>query len=440
MTVVTQEMPLMALPNELLESISMRVPPDDLESYGCTNRQIRSVAAPFVQEHRELKRKYKKISLNRVDALHMVHEMTVRPWIRLYPQHLELKVTAQRMTPDIRKSMAKFTRECRLVSMGSSWDLKHLLLSSGLVSEGNFGVESWLEEFERQNEDFLFAFLLTILPNLERLDIRLDRTRLEQVKEAIRVIKRTPEDRFRLKPLSKLIDARVLEREGSNECDLEIFPLIASLPGIQILHGRNLVGMYIDCYRDGWMTYPGASLTITHMSLETCGMSPEGLEVLCKQIKGLQSFKYIAHRSGWGLHRISDFLKNAQSSLEELVLSTGSGRPQFIGSLRPFTALKRLTVDTDMLIQRERMQRAVDVLPASIETVTLTGNSLTPPLEAQFLADLYRPAFYYPNLRRLCVDDSWGIRDIGKDKLQFQKEFHQQHTSHASQSLMLRYR
>ena len=54
-----------------------------------------------------------------------------------------------------------------------------------------------------------------------------------------------------------------------------------------------------------------------------------------------------------------------------------------------------------------KMQRAVDVLPASAEYVTLTGNTLNREFEQQFLMDLYRPSFYYPRLRRLSVDDSW---------------------------------
>ena len=144
----------------------------------------------------------------------------------------------------------------------------------------------------------------------------------------------------------------------------------------------------------------------------------------------------MAHRAGWGLHRIADLLKNARETLEELVLSTGSGQSRFIGTLRGFTALRNLTVDSGMLIQRGKMSRAVDILPASIETATLAGNSLTRPYEEQFLADLYRPSFSYPNLRKLRVDDSWGLRDIGKDRLKFQKEFHKQ----TSPSWMIRYR
>lgn len=426
-----------ALPNELIYQIAQRVQPDDLDSFGHTSHRIKNVAAPFVKEHRQLKAQYSKISLGHVGAAKLVYEMCARPWLRLYPRSLELRANRQWRTLENPGTRAK-AKEVEAItvtrSLAEEEDIRDVLRRTRLIPAHE--VDKWLEEIERGDEDYLFALMLACLPNLERLIIRLDHTRLEQVKEMVRTIKRQPESSQHPRALSRLKDARVLEREGSNTCDLELFPLIASLPGIEFLHGRNLVGMYRECYRDGWLTYPGASPTITHITLETCGMSVEGLEKLCDSITGLRSFKYVAHRAGWGLHRISDLLKTAHTTLEELVLSTGSGESRFIGHLRKFTALKHVEVDSGMFMQRGKMQRAVDVLPASIETATLSGNTLTPALEEHFLADLYRPSFYYPKLRRLSVDDSWGKRDIGKDRLKFQKEFHKQ----SSASWTLRYR
>ena len=425
-----------ALPNEIVYQISQRVQPDDLESYGRTNRRIKIVAAPFVQEHRQLKALLTKISLSHAAAAEMIYEMCARPWIRLYPRSLELKANSSwrnLQDPRGQDRVAQVEGVVNARSLVTEEDITDLLRMTGLIQEHE--MDKWLEEIERGNEDYLFAIMLALLPNLERLTVRLDHNKLEQVKEIVRMIKQQPALTEPPRALSKLKDARVLEREGANTCDLELFPLLASLPGVQILHGRNLVGMYRECYRDGWLSYPGASPTITHISLETCGMSVEGLEKVCERIKGLRSFKYVAHRSGWGLHRISDLLKNAQSTLEELEVSTGSGESRFIGPLRKFTALKNLTVDSEMLIKQGKMQRAVDILPSSIETATLTGNSLSPPREEQFLGELYRPSFCYPKLRRLSVDDSWGKRDIGRDRLKFQKEYHQQ-----SSPLWMRYR
>ncbi len=426
-----------SLPNEIIYQISSRVQPADLENYGRTSHRIQNIAAPFVQEHRQLKEKYTKISLNHIGAAKLFYEICARPWVALYPRYLEVKSNKEWRTFENSRNRVRAAQVEEAMLKRSTTDVEDIwctIRRTGLIPDSDTGA--WIHELDRGDEDYLFAIMLACLPNLERVIVRLDRIMLEQVKEMVRTIKRQPSNPYHPKALSKLRDTRVIEREGSNTCDLELFPLLASLPGIQILHGRNLVGMYRECYRDGWLTYPGASSTITHISLETCGMSVEGLEKLCESIKTLRSFKYVAHRAGWGLHRIGDLLKNARGTLEELVLSTGSGGCRFIGTLRAFTSLRYLTVDSGMLIQRGKMSRAVDILPASIETATLAGNSLTRPYEEQFLADLYRPSFSFPNLRNLRVDDSWGLRDIGKDRLKFQQEFHKQ----ASPSWMIRYR
>ena len=428
-----------ALPNEIIYQISLRVQPADLENYGRSSRRLREIASPFVREHRQLKSEYTEVSLNHVDAAKMLYEICQRPWIALYPESVELR--GHRSWRNFegaskRERAASIADVMRRRDLVEEADLIEILRRTRLIPAHE--MDQWLGQINMGDEDYLFALMLACLPNIRRLTIRLDHTKLEQVKEMIRSIKRQPPDAHGNRALSQLKKIYVLEKDTSDNgtCDLEMFPLLASLPGITFMHGRNLVGMYRECYRDGWLNYPGASPTIEHIFLETCGMSVEGLEKLCNSIKALRSFKYISHRAGWGLHRISDLLKNARGTLEELTISTGAGQGRFIGTLRAFTALKHVRVDTDMLLNRGKMSRAVDILPASIETATIAGNSLTRPHEEQFLSDLYRPSFSYPNLRKLQVEDSWGHRDIGKDRLKFQREFHKQ----ASSSWMLRYK
>lgn len=429
-------MSLATLPSELIFQISQSIQPDDIESYGRLSHRIKDIAAPFVREHRQLRAQYTQISLGHVAAAKLFYDMCTRPWIRLYPRKLELKANKEWRTFENarRRDMGDIEEITLKRTATRDEDMRRLLQMTGLIPEDD--ASHWLEEVERGDEDYLFALMLACLPNVQRLIIRLDQVKLHQLKDMVRKIKRSTTTTSQTRIVQRMTDVRVLEREGSNDCDLELFPLLASLPGVHSLRGRNLVGMYRDCYLDGWMSYPGASPSISHIHLETCGMSVEGLEMLCKGITGLRSFHYVAHRGGWGLIRVSDVLKNAHLTLEELELSTGSGESHFIGSLRKFTALKHLTVDSGMLLSRGKMQRAVDILPPSIETATLAGNGLTSQLEEQFLADLYRPSYHFPKLKRLLVDDSWGKRDIGKDRLKFQKEFHKQ----SSPAWMLRYR
>ncbi|KAL9103144.1 MAG: hypothetical protein Q9163_001788 [Psora crenata] len=428
-------MSLTVLPSEILfqiaETIS-RSTPSDIECLGRTSRRLRGVAAPLIIEHRKLLSEYSKLRVNNAGAANTLFEISKRPWVAFYPQNLEVSANSKWRTLERPRNV----RERAVIEdiatkrrMVTDNDLEELLLRTGLIPAQEIHV--WMAAIGRGDEDYLFALLLACLPNLQRFVIRLDLNKMEQVKEMVRAIKRCWPQR---QTLPNLRIVNVVEREGSSTSDLEMFPLFAAIPGIQKIHGSNLTGMYRECYRDGWLSYPGASASITHISLETCGMSVDGLETLMKSLRNLQSFRYVAHRAGWSLHNVSVLLKNARSTLHTLELSTGAGTARYIGPLKGFTALKHVTVDTDMLMQRGKIQRFVDLMPSSIETCTVAGNNLTRPLQDVFLADLFRPSFYYPHLRTIWAEDSWGKRNIGMDRLKFQKEFHKQ------TAWMMRYR
>lgn len=435
-------MSLGGLPSELIYAISYRIPPDAIEAYGRTCHRIRNIAAPLIREHRELLADYTKTSLHNGDAARMLYAICARPWIRLYPKSLEVTANSYRKTLENPKAIKQKVLAQPLMlekQEVEASDIRDLVQGTGLVELHE--VDTWLKKLDNGDEDYLFALLIALFPNLQKLRIHLNSEKLVQVKEMLR--------RIRLNSggpsvaLRNLRDVHILEKDGSSSrsCDLEMFPLAAALPGVERMYGCNLVGMYRDCYRDGWMTYPGASPSITHISLETCGMSVEGLETLMKSLRNLESFKYVAHRANWGLRAVADLLRNSRDSLHTLEISTGSGSARYVGSLRSLVALKHLTIDTDMVKNNGKMQRAVEILPASIERVTLCGNNLTEPQEQAFLADLYMAAFAYPCLRSIGVEDSFGRRSIGNDRLKFQKEFQRQSSrSSSSSSWMLRYR
>ncbi|KAL9124172.1 MAG: hypothetical protein Q9217_006474 [Psora testacea] len=428
-------MSLTALPGELLfqiaETIS-RTTPNDIECIGRTSYRLRGVAAPLIKEHRKLLKQYTKLHVDNAGAANTLFEICKRPWVAFYPHILEVSANRNRRTlerPRNAKERAVTEDVAVKRSMITDDDLEALMLGTGLIPAPETYL--WMNGIIGGDEDYLFALLLACLPSLQRFVIRLDLNKMEQIKEMVRAIKKNWPRR---QTLPNLRTVHVLEREGSSTSDLEMFPLFAAIPGVQNMRGSNLTGMYRECYRDGWLSYPGASASITHISLEACGMSVEGLEMLMKSLRNLQSFRYVAHRAGWCLYAISDLLKNARPTLHTLELSTGAGGSRYIGSLKEFTALKYVTVDTDMLIQRGKIQRFVDLMPASIVTCHIAGNNLTRPVEELFLADLFRPSFYYPHLKNIWAEDSWGRRNIGQDRLRFQKEFHKQTT------WMMRYR
>ena len=428
-------MSLNALPTELVWAISTRVHPDTIEAYGRTCSRIRTVAAPLIEEHRKLQNEFTRARLEQAGAARLIYAIASRPWIKLYPQTVELvggkvPVLGHRPTTAKAQWLRKELDEVR--EKVDEDEVRQLIEGTGLIRPDE--VDLYLSGIRDASDDFVFALLLAILPNVQRIDLLCQANKLDRVKEMVRRIGRQASNAHR-RALSNLRSVHIVEQGSPNDCDLELFPIFALLPGLEDLYGKNLAGLFRPCYRDGWATYPGASPSITNITLETCGMSVEGLEMLMKRLRKLRSFKYIAHHARYPPHSLFQLLKSSLSSLQILEISSAGGSSRYVGSLRNFMDLRKVTLDTDMLMRNGRMQRAVDILPSSIEKVILSGNNLTPTQQQNFLMDLYRPAFTYPRLRCIGVEDSYGLRVIGADRLRFQKEFHKQSTS----SWMMRY-
>ena len=405
------------LPSELIYNISLRVCPETIQFYAATCHRIRSVALPLIIEDRELFYKYDTCRFDADTASDALREICVRPWIRHYPRHLELMVRRETNTANYLPTSEKISDLGEAVMNTSA---KHDIQNSGLVEPDE--LDDWIQQLKREEEGDLFALLLMVLSNVRSLQLRLYRGNLKQMKDVFRRIQKHPDSHV----LSKVKTIKIWEQYPHRSENLELFPLAATLPNVEQMYCTNLVGMFRDCYSDDWKTYPGASSTITSITLETCGMSAGGLEVLLKPLKNLQVFKYIAHRSRWGLGDLAILLHEASGTLHTLEVSANSGTSRFVGNLKSFTALKILKLDTDMVIRNGKMQRAVDLLPASIECVTLCGNNLKKSQEQEFVAELCRPAYTYPYFKSIGVDDSYGRREIGKAQLRFQREFQRQ--------------
>ena len=250
-------MSLCDLPSELLYAISYRIPPDTIEAYGCTCHRIRNIAAPLIKEHRQLRAEYTKSTLNNATAAHTLYAICARPWIRLYPKSLEVMANKrQRSLDNPRTAKQRAIAQAIMLKKQSVRDAitRELMGDTGLIE--TYEMDTWIQQIDKGDEDYLFALLIALLPNLHCLRISLDCEKLEQVKEVLRRIKRQTGSS---RALSILKTVHILEKDGSDSGDLEMFPLAAALPGVERMHGRNLVGMYRDCYRDGWMSYPGAS-------------------------------------------------------------------------------------------------------------------------------------------------------------------------------------
>ena len=242
---LTDDMSLLTLPTELLfqiaETIS-RITPNDIESIGRTSSQLRDVSAPLVKEHRKLLKEFTKLDVDIAGAAKALFEICKRPWVALYPRHLEVSANRSWRTLE-RPRNARQTALLGDVAMKRSLitdeDLGHLILKTGLISPQDACV--WTSAISSGDEDYLFALLLACLSNVQRVVIRPDSNKMEQVKEMVRAIKVHWPQR---QTLPELRIVHVVEREGSRSCDLEMFPLFAAIPGVEKMHGSVRTAIY----------------------------------------------------------------------------------------------------------------------------------------------------------------------------------------------------
>ena len=227
-------MALSTLPSELLLQIGQIVGqsvPTDIEHFGASSRRLRQALWPLIQEHRQCLRRYTTLQASNAAAAHVFFEVCQRPWVASYPRSLE--ISANKHMPTLEKPKTKRHIEIidhfrvRRDSIKDD-ELTSVITGTDLVDASETQV--WLDAVKRGHEDYLFALLVACLPNLERLIVCLDFEKLERVKDMVRKAK---EGRPRRKSLANLKFVHVREREGARSCDLEMFPLLAAVPGVQ---------------------------------------------------------------------------------------------------------------------------------------------------------------------------------------------------------------
>ena len=230
-------MAFISLPSELLSQIAQIVSqaaPNDIEDLGRACRRLRNISWPLIIEHRKSLVEYTRVDANNAVAANLLFEICRRPWVAIYPKSLDLTANKHLRTlqrPKTVKQVALVDAFKAKSNTVSDEDLEETLFRTGLIPKAH--AAWWVESIRHGDEDYLFAALLACLPNVERLNIGLDLEKLEQTKEMLRNIKKEWNQNL---ALTKLTTVQVRERDGARHCDLELFPLLAAIPGVQKLH------------------------------------------------------------------------------------------------------------------------------------------------------------------------------------------------------------
>ena len=244
-------MALPALPSELLLQIGRIISqavPTDIERFGASSRRLREALWPLIHEHRQCLKRFTVIEASNATAAHVFFDICQRPWVASYPRSLELCANRHLPTlerPKLKKQIGMIDQFRAQRDNIKDDELAAAIHGTTLVDESEMPL--WVDAVKKGREDYLFALLVACLPNLERLTVRLDMEKLERFKDMIRRIKeRGPKQQH----LTKLSFVHVRERDGARTCDLEIFPLLVALPGVQKAYASVCLNSFCNVHGD----------------------------------------------------------------------------------------------------------------------------------------------------------------------------------------------
>ena len=397
-------MPQLAeLPNETLGHIMTFFLCDDIDNFSACCKHFKALSTVYHPKHKEMKRQYSCVTLgtpryrvfgpfghpaNFFEAL--LRDLTVASYVKTLCVHsAEYRSFSSRIkslgkeAQDIVKSLPYLTVHEKFKC------IQHLLK----------GDRNWL-----------VALILTLLPFLRKLKLtihepgnrHLSMIPVQELLIAASRVKRIKQ----IMLLSKLTHVKF------SSCILQpkLIHLFGGLPSMRSFRAKTLLDI-----NEKWSAFNSGS-TLTNLSLGQGQIGLESLRRILDSIAALQGFTYgfdTFFESGGSVHEkapiepkdiVQCLLRSASHSLKSLDLTLLGFRQwdieieknRLMGSLQGFQVLKRIRVSHIMFVEHVppwsahviRTRSIADVIPASLESVTLVG----PELSMEHMANLVIPA------------------------------------------------
>ena len=296
---VTTTMALTHLPTELLDKILEQTLPEGFESVALTCRDIYQLCKPFIKHHNTLRSQFRKFtyyekmadpSFTIRTAIGFIRRIAVEPVVARYIRHADFEV-------DTRSKPHEF-----LPSVNSKEAIVRLLADSSYLEQAGL---DWKEYYAKIEEDLkaprysqhAAAFLLTLLPNVEKLTLpRLlkpnDAT--DKLIEAV-VLKakqsHLPYDKPSLAQITKFGSSVSLVLHARFDLDWAI-PFLA-LPRIRSFRGPRCVTP-----DDGYKSiiskdpYHGVGETLEAVHLVSCCINEVGIADFLRHTTRLRTLRY----------------------------------------------------------------------------------------------------------------------------------------------------
>lgn len=349
------------LPNEIIIMIAESVLPGDIENFSATAKNIRRLSKPALRKHYELRRRYKKYSriMKEGHLSDLMHDIDVQPEVGRHVEYLTLQ-------SDLNNDpVISFLYPCeKMMSL-------RRVVAHHVPADQN---SAWVRAIESGGEDPVLALLLLQLSNVTLLELNYVMATYRHVFQTLIRILETPGVPY----LSNLTTLEINRQDSDvdNNEHWHAINIFAKLPSLRSITARNF------CIKDDendsdYLLHPRTS-NVSSLRFRFISISAQRLYEFLRGFKNLKHFSY--KNTHEAQHSLETFWMRAaletyaRASLEYLSLRREwADEKRYMGSLRDFENLKRVSTDFEFLFDRPRSGRVVlaQMLPASIEEVHL---------------------------------------------------------------------
>lgn len=382
------------LPQEILLDICRYAEPRDIDSLIQVSRSVYTASALILKEHRALKTKHASIThIGMVspenNLANLLKTIMMNPRVGQYIERLTIKGYERHWFPQspgetvsTHRPRPEDTTLHRAYNDHDMALLKDAAPKCSIFSPPKSFDPRWLEDIERGDEGVLIALLLLHLPNLISFDLQDQGACTRRIFDILELNSELGGTCLlpKLKRL-RFDHAKVEGQLGGCLEDINRLKHALALPSIASLEAKALERVQHD---EIGAPVSAQSSNITSLSFKECGLSPKSMFELLEATKSLTNFSYVWPIASQGPQIWIDapfdpfwirgaLLAFAKDSLCKLTLRAERSRACWMGCLKPFRVLKEVDTDHFMLFKpaSERMSELTEVMPASIERLTL---------------------------------------------------------------------
>lgn len=354
------------LPNEILIIIAESVLPDDIENFSATSRDIWFLSKPFLQKHKELKRKYKgRECIGDGSPLKdLLYDIVVQPNIALYVESITIDTWYDCWDEGPSPRHIPYPHE-ELVRLEEA-------VAEFVPSDQ---VPAWITAIKSGDEDPILALLLLQLPKVAAINLMIMGPTYQRLFQTLTRILEAPG----LSLLSNLTNVDINWEESKPDPlhrDWQAINTFAKLPSLRTITAwqvyiRNIEN---DCR---YLLQPRTS-NVSSLILTDCFIGVRRLSKLLQGFKALKRLTYDGYdfdQQPFDTFRICAALRaHTKTSLEYLkILQFDATDKRYMGSLRDFENLVEIETDLMLLedVGHSGRMTLVEMLPASVEKLHL---------------------------------------------------------------------